>query len=98
MRIVDSVSQNQVIGNSIDDKIRNTVENVVLSVENGMHGAILTAMDNVVVPRVEMAVRLITGSSEQGPSSVVQKPQSKEFHKEYYQHPAHVGLKPLRFK
>ena len=48
-------------------------------VENCMHDAILTAMDNVVFPRVEMAVTSITGSSGQGPSNVVQNPDRRDF-------------------
>ena len=45
-----------------------------MTVANGMHDAILTAMDNVVIPRVEKAVRSIAQSSGRGRSSVVQKP------------------------
>ena len=47
--------------------------------KNRMHDAILTAMDNVVIPRVEMAVRSITGSSGHGTNSVVQNPDKKDF-------------------
>ena len=38
-------------------------------------------MDNAVIPRVEMAVRLITGSPGQGPSSVSQNPGGRDFTK-----------------
>ena len=78
-RIIDNARQKQVIGNSIDDKIRKTVDNAVLTVENLMHDAILTTMDNVVIPRVEMALRSITEPSEQGPNSVVQNPDWRDF-------------------
>ena len=44
-----------------------------------MHDAILTAMDNVVFSRVEMAARSITGSSGKGPSRVVQNPDRRVF-------------------
>ena len=44
-----------------------------------MHDASLTAMDNVVTPRDEMAVRLVTRSSGQGPSSVFQNPDRMDF-------------------
>ena len=63
-RIVDggiSASQSQVIVNSIDDKIRKAVDNAVRTIKNRMRDAISAAMDNVVIPRVEMAVRPITG-------------------------------------
>ena len=75
----NSTSQNQVIGNNIDDKIRKAVDNAVSTVEKCMHDAILTAMDAVVILRVEMAIRSFTGSSGQGPSSVVQKPDRRDF-------------------
>ena len=41
--------------------------------------AILTAMDNVVIPQVEMAVRSITVSSGRGPSNVVQSIDRMDF-------------------
>ena len=44
-----------------------------------MHDAILTAMNNLVIPRVVMAVRSITGSSENGPNSLVQNPARRVF-------------------
>ena len=44
-----------------------------------MHDAILTAMNDVVTPRVEMAARLITGSSGNGPNSIVQNSDRKDF-------------------
>ena len=75
-RFVDgkkSESQNQFIGNNID-KTRKVVYNAILTVENRMLDAILTAMHNAVIPRVEMTVRSVTGSSRQRPISVVQSP------------------------
>ena len=44
-----------------------------------MHDAILTAMNDVVIPRVEMAVRLITDSSGDGPNSIVQNSDRRDF-------------------
>ena len=44
-----------------------------------MHDTILTAMDNVVIARVEMAMRSITGSSRHGPNSVVQNSDRGDF-------------------
>ena len=41
--------------------------------------AILTAMDKVVIPRVELAVRSITESSGRRPSNVVQNPDRRDF-------------------
>ena len=66
VRIVDessesSACQNQVVGKNFDDKIRKAVDNAVRTVENRMHEVILTAMDNVMIPRVEKAVKSFTG-------------------------------------
>ena len=55
-RILDTASQNQVIGNNTDDKIRDAVDSAAIAVENLMHDAILTALNDIVFPRVEMAV------------------------------------------
>ena len=74
-----SANQNQVLGNNIDDKSRKAVDSAVKTVENCMHDAILTAMDNVVIPRVEMAVRSITGSSRHGPNDAVQNADRRDF-------------------
>ena len=75
----NSAFQYQVIGNNIDDKIRKVVDNAVKTVENRMHDAVLTVMDNVVIPRVEMAVRSTTGSSGHGATSTVQNPDRSDF-------------------
>ena len=90
-RIVDSASQNQVIGGNTDDRFRNAVDSAVIAVENGMQYAILTAMNNVVIPRVEMAARSITGSSGNGPNSIVQNLDWREF-EEHRKYSAQAGL------
>ena len=63
----------------IDDKVRKAVENVVMTVENLLHDVVLTAMDNVVKPRLEMAVRSITELSGRGPNNVVQNHDRSDF-------------------
>ena len=78
-RTVDSASQNQIIGIDIDDKDRKTVDNALMTVENCMHDANLTAMDKMAIPRIEMAVSLITVSSGHGLNIVVQKPDWRKF-------------------
>ena len=45
--------QNQVVKNNIDNRIGKAFDNAVKTVENRIQDAILTAMDNVVIPRVE---------------------------------------------
>ena len=78
-KFVDSLSQNQVIENNSDEKIRTAVDNAVSIVENCMHDAILTTMSKVVIPRVEMAVRSITGSWGHVPNCEVQNPDHRDF-------------------
>ena len=60
---VDRSSQNHVIESNFSDKIGRAVDNAVLTVKKRMHDAILTAMDQVVNPKIEMAAKSITGSS-----------------------------------
>ena len=69
---VNSASRNKLKENIFGDKIMRAVDNAVLTVENCMHDAILTAMVKVVLPRVEMElVNSITGSLGNGPNSEV---------------------------
>ena len=70
-KFVDSASQNQLIEKITDDKIRTAADNAVLTVENRMHDALLTAIYEVIFPRVERPVKSITGSSGHGPNSKV---------------------------
>ena len=69
----------QVTENNNDDKFKKAIDDAVMTVENCMHDAILTAMETVVIPWVEMTVRSITGSSEQRLSSVVQNTDRRDF-------------------
>ena len=57
------MNQDQVIEKNIFDNIKKEVDNAVMAVENPMRDAILTALDNVVIPGVEMVVRSINLSS-----------------------------------
>ena len=75
----NSACQNQVLEDKIDDKIRKVVYIAVMTLDNRMHDAVFTAMDSVVIPQVEMVIRSFTGSSGEGLSSVVQKPDRKDF-------------------
>ena len=49
-KIIDNNSQNQVIGNNTDDRIRDAADIAVIVVENCIPDAILTAMNDVVIP------------------------------------------------
>ena len=58
----NSACQDQILEKNIDDKIRKAVDHAVMIVENRVHNALLTTMDNAVIPRVVMVVRSITES------------------------------------
>ena len=77
-RFIDSASQNQVIEVNFDNKIRRVRDNAISTVENRMQDAFSTAMDEVVIARVEMTVTSITGSSRHGTNSEVQNPDRKD--------------------
>ena len=67
-----SACQNQVNESDIDDRIGKVVGSAVMTVGNRMLDMILAAMDIVVIPQVEMAMKSITESSRGGPSTTVQ--------------------------
>ena len=62
-------------------QLNESLYDFVTAVENRVHDASLTAMDDVVISRFKMVVRSITGSSRQGPDSVVQHPDQRDFPK-----------------
>ena len=68
---VESAIQNRVKGSNTIDRIRNAVDSAVIVDEIRKRDAILTVMNNVVIPRVEMAVRSSTGSSGNGPNHLI---------------------------
>ena len=78
-KIDNSVRQNQVIENRSDNQITRVVSSAVTTVEKCIHHAILTALDNVVVSRGEMAVKSITGSVGHETGSEVQNPDRIDF-------------------
>ena len=64
----------------------------VMVVENQVLASMLTAMDNVVLPRVELVVKSITESSGRGPNSMVQLVDQRNFSGNAEKHATHVGL------
>ena len=96
-RIIDNASQNQIIGNNTDDRIRDAVDSAVIVVESRMHDAILPTKEDVVVPRAEMAVKWITGSSRSGPNSAVQNPSRNVFTRNR-KYPSQVVFELVRLK
>ena len=73
-RFNNSSRQDQVTKNNIDHKIRREIHDAVLTVKNHPYDVISTAMDKMVIPRVQTAVRLITGLTGHGSISDVQNP------------------------
>ena len=78
-RVDKSARQNQVLEKNFDNKIIRAFSSAVMTVEKRMHDAILTAIDNVVIPRVQMAVKSITGSRGHGTNNEVQNPDRGDF-------------------
>ena len=78
-RVDKIVRQGQFIEKEIDNQITRVVDSAVMAVENRMHDAVLTAIDNVIIPRVEMAVKLITGWAGKETNSEVQNPERRDF-------------------
>ena len=59
--------------------VRRAVDNAVLTVQKRTHDAFLTAMDEVVIPRFEMTMKSVAGSSGHWPNSEVQNPDPRFF-------------------
>ena len=74
-----SETHNHVIGRNIGNRYRKEVDSVNAAIESQVHDAILTAIDNVVTPSVEMAVRLIIRSTRHRPNTVVQNLDQRDF-------------------
>ena len=51
---------------NIANKVRSEVDNVMISVKSTVQDAVLTAIENLVIPRVELAMKSVTASSGRG--------------------------------
>ena len=78
-RVDKSMYQSQVTKNGIGDQFTRAVSSAVMTVKNRMHDAILTAMDKMITPRIEMTVKSITGSTGHETNSEVQNPDRRDF-------------------
>ena len=85
--VIDTDSSAVVYENSVDVQMlkriltnRNTNEmsNVVEKLEEKILNALLTAMDNIIIPRIELAVRSMKASSGQDIASVTTNSESSE--------------------
>ena len=70
-RADNSVCQNQLIENKFAEQVTTAVSGALMTVKLRLHDVILTTIDNVVTPRVDMAVKSITGSAWLGESGKV---------------------------
>ena len=68
----------QTLEKIISEKVRKEVENVVATVETMVHEAVLSAIDNLIVPRMEL-VMIGWNFSGPNPNSVVLDPDEKVF-------------------
>ena len=75
----NSASQDHVVETNIADQIKNVVENIFMAIEKRVHDAILTAMDNLLIPRVEILLRSVIESQGRGPNSKVQNTDKGDF-------------------
>ena len=78
-RVDSNARHNQVRDDKFDNQTTTAVSGAVMTVENHTHDAVLKATKNVVVAKVEMVVKLITGSAGHGTSSEVQNPDRRDF-------------------
>ena len=78
-RVDNGARQNQVTENNIGSQITRVISSAVMTVENCMHDAILTAIHNAVIPRVEMAVKPNTGSTGHGTNNEDRNSDRRDF-------------------
>ena len=64
---------------NIADKVRREVDEVITLVEIRVQDAVLTAMENLVICRVELAMKSVDASSGRGMDSVVLDPDRRVF-------------------
>ena len=78
-KIDNSAPENEVIENNNDSQFTKLVGSAAMIVENRMRDAFLTAIDDAVIPRDEMAVKSITGSTGHWTNCEVQNPGRRYF-------------------
>ena len=60
-------------------KVRSEVDNVMTSVETNVQDAVLTAIENLVIPRVELAMKSANAHSERSVDGNVLEPDQRDF-------------------
>ena len=92
----NSAEHDQEIERNVADRISKEVDNAFMTAKIRVHNAILTAMDNVIIISVEMAVKFVTGSSGCGPNIVVKNPDQRNVSVNTKNN--HDGIQPSRLK
>ena len=64
---------------NIVSKVRGEVDSVMTTVETRMQGAVLFAIENLLIPRVELAMKSVNASSGREVGSVVLDPDQRDF-------------------
>ena len=60
-------------------KMRSEVDNVMISVETRVEDAVLTAIENLVIPSLELAMKSANAHSERGVDGYVLEPDQRNF-------------------
>ena len=61
-----------------NERIDKELNNIVDTVEDRMHNAILTAIDNIIAPKIELAIRSVNASTGRDVTSVTAKSERRE--------------------
>ena len=77
---------------NIFSKVRIEVDSVMTTVETRVQDAVLPAVENLVIPMVKLAIKLVNASSGHGVDSSALDPDQKVFFREY-QRPSDERLK-----
>ena len=64
---------------SITGKVHSEADSLVATVETRVHDAFLAAMDSLVIPRVQLALKLVNVSSRWDPGSFGLDPDQRDF-------------------
>ena len=76
--INDNTEQVQILEKRLADRIATETSNVVKTVEDRIQNAILTAIDNIIAPRIDLTVMSIRASSGKDVASVIANSESGE--------------------
>ena len=81
------VNSSQVVMHTLEEniiiKVRSEVDSVMTTVETRIQDAVLTAMENLVIPRVKLAMKSAHASSERSVDGNVVEPNQREFSKKF---------------